>query len=76
MKNIKSKLKYYLRELIKDFSTLDHNDYEREEELEIRFSEIVEVMLNNKIIDDENKTYNIVIGNGYGSTISIKQSSG
>lgn len=30
----------------------------------------------NIIIDDENKTYNIVIGNGYGSTISIKQSSG
>ena len=53
MKNIKSKLKYYLRELIKDFSTLDHNDYEREEELEIRFNEIIEVMLGNKIIDDE-----------------------
>nr|BAR33836.1 hypothetical protein [uncultured Mediterranean phage uvMED] len=53
MKNIKSKLKYYLRALIFDFSTLDHNDYEREEELEIRLNEIIEVMLNNKIIDND-----------------------
>ena len=53
MKKIKSKLKYYLRALIFDFSILDHNDYEREEELEIRLNEIIEVMLNNKIIDND-----------------------
>lgn len=46
-------MKSKLKQLIKDFSTLDSNDYVREEELENKQNEIIEEMLSKNIIDDD-----------------------
>jgi len=46
-------MKSKLKQLIKDFSTLNPNDYVREEELENRENEILDYVLENHIVSQE-----------------------
>tara|TARA_B100001939_G_C16918005_1_gene607886 strand:- start:1488 stop:1691 length:204 start_codon:yes stop_codon:yes gene_type:complete len=46
-------MKSKLKQLIKDFSTLNPDDYVREEELENRENEILDYVLENHIVSQE-----------------------